>query len=164
MRNTRVGAGIGLVVAALALSVPAAVAADGSGIQIRPGKAAPGSTITVSTTACGKETYGKGESEAGGAFHLFKGDRVGVLTGQFKVPEETGPGIHEVTVKCPPRIKITDTHLITAGAPNGPSGAVAAGFGAGDKSTQLALGGVLIAGAAAGGVLRMRRRPSGVRT
>lgn len=120
MRNTRVGAGIGLVVAALALSVPAAVAADGSGIQIRPGKAAPGSTITVSTTACGKETYGKGESEAGGAFHLFKGDRVGVLTGQFKVPEETGPGIHEVTVKCPPRIKITDTHLITAGCPERP--------------------------------------------
>jgi hypothetical protein len=160
MRNTRVGAGIGLAVGALALSVPAAVAADGSGIQIRPGKASPGSTITVSTTACGKETYGKGESEAGGAFHLFKGDRAGVLTGQFKVPEETGPGIHEVTVKCPPRIKITDTHLITAGAP---SGAVNAGFGSGDKSTQFTLGGVLIAGAAAGGVLRMRRRPSGVR-
>ncbi|WP_405600150.1 sortase [Streptomyces sp. NBC_01410] len=161
MRYTRVGAGIGLVVGALALSVPAAVAADGSGIQIRPGKASPGSTITVSTTACGKETYGKGTSEAGGAFHLFKGERAGVLTGQFKVPEDTGPGVHGVTVKCPPRIKITDTHLITADSPSGP---VDAGFGADDKSTQLALGGVLIAGAAAGGVLRMRRRPSGVRT
>ncbi|WP_406271084.1 sortase [Streptomyces sp. NBC_00191] len=165
MRYTRVGAGIGLVVGALALSVPAAAAADGSGIQIRPGKASPGSTITVSTTACGKETYGKGEAEAGGAFHLFKGDRAGVLTGQFKIPEETSPGVHGVTVKCPPRIKITDTHLITAGTPGGaPSGPVDAGFGAGDKSTQLALGGVLIAGAAAGGVLRMRRRPGGVRT
>ncbi|WP_406303908.1 sortase [Streptomyces sp. NBC_00879] len=165
MRYTRVGAGIGLVVGALALSAPAAVAADGSGIQIRPGKASPGTTITVSTTACGKETYGKGESEAGGAFHLFKGDRVGVLTGQFKIPEETSPGVHGVTVKCPPRIKITDTHLITAGSPGGPSapsGPVDAGFGADDKGTQLALGSVLIAGAAAGGALRMRRRPGGV--
>ncbi|TQK52940.1 hypothetical protein FBY35_3403 [Streptomyces sp. SLBN-118] len=159
MRNTRVGAGIGLVVGALALSVPAAVAADGSGIQISPRNATPGSTVTVSTTACGTETYGKGESEAGGAFHLFKGESKGVLTGQFQVPEETGPGTHAVTVKCPPRVKITDTVEITAPSP---SGAVDAGFGTDGKGTQLALGSVLLAGAAAGGVLRLRRRPSGL--
>ncbi|AVZ74236.1 sortase [Streptomyces lunaelactis] len=161
MLSTRVGVGIGLVVGALVLSVPAAVAADDSGIRIRPGNASPGSTVTVSTTACGKETYGKGESEAGGAFHLFAGDRAGVLTGQFQVPEETGPGIHAVTVKCPPRVKVTDTHEITARTP---SGAVDAGFGTDGKGTQLALGGALLAGAAAGAVVRMRRRPSGVRT
>ncbi|WP_329332723.1 hypothetical protein [Streptomyces sp. NBC_01352] len=46
-----------------------------------------------------------------------------------------------------------------------PSGAVDAGFGAGnDKGTQLALGAVLLAGAAAGGAIKMRRRPAGART
>jgi hypothetical protein len=163
MRNTRVGVGTGLVVGALFLSVPAAVAADDSDVRIHPGNASPGSTVTVSTTACGPEvTYGKGESEAGGSFHLFEGDGEGVLTGKFKVPEETGSGTHSVTVKCPPRIKLTDTHEITGHSPHG---AVDAGFGADDRGTQLALGGVLLAGAAAGSVVRMRRRrPSADRT
>ncbi|MCX4821320.1 sortase [Streptomyces sp. NBC_01142] len=162
MRNARVVIGIGLVLGALGLSVPAAAAADDSGIRIHPGNASPGSTVTVTTTACGPEvTYGKGESEAAGAFHFFEGDRKGVLTGQFEVPEGARPGSDTVTLKCPPRTKITDTYEITS---RHPSGAVDAGFGADvDKGTQIALGGVLLAGAAAGSVVRMRRRPSGVR-
>lgn len=162
MRNTHVGVGIGLTVGALVLSVPAAVAADDSDIHIRPGNASPGSTVTVSTTACGPEvTYGKGTSEAGGAFHMFEGDREGELTGRFRVPEEAGPGTHGVTVKCPPRIKLTDTHEVTG---HSPRGAIDAGTGTDGKGTQLALGGLLLAGAAAGGVVRMRRRPSADRT
>ncbi|MGW3628081.1 sortase [Streptomyces sp. NPDC000880] len=162
MRNRHLGVGIGLVLGALALSAPAAVAADDSDIQIRPGTASPGSTVTVSTEACGEDvTYGKGESEAGGAFHLFEGDRAGVLTGEFQIPEETDLGSDTVTVKCPPRIKITDTYKVTD---HQPSGAVDAGFGpAKDRGTQFALGGVLLAGAAAGVAVRRRRRPSGIR-
>lgn len=161
MRNASVGTGIGLVLSVLGLSVQAPAAAGDSGIHIRPGNVSPGSTVTVRTTACGPEvTYGKGQSEVGGAFHLFEGDRKGVLTGEFQIPEDAS-GTDTVTLKCPPRIKVTDTYEIT----DRPSGAVDAGFGAADdEGTQLALGCLLLAGAAAGGVVRMRRRPSGVRT
>ncbi|MFC9941519.1 sortase [Streptomyces pratensis] len=160
MRNTRICAGICLAVGALALAAPVAGAADApSGeqtIRIRPAKASPGSQVTVSTRACGKETYGKGTSEAGGAFHLFEGDREGVLVGQFVIPPGTPPGTDTVTVKCPPRVKITDTYRIIHRAPRG---GIEAGFGApADHGTQLAAGGALLAAAAAGGVVRMRRR------
>ncbi|GAA2918307.1 sortase [Kitasatospora cinereorecta] len=166
MRNTHIGAGICLAVGALALSAPAAAAAGTPAgeqtIHIRPGKASPGSQVTVSTRACGKETYGKGISEVGGDFHLFAGERPGVLVGVFEIPAGTEPGTDTVTVKCPPRIKITDTYEIVRRAP---TGGVDAGFGApADRSTQLAAGSVLLAGAAAGGVVRMRRRTAAVRS
>ncbi|MFJ8884651.1 sortase [Streptomyces sp. NPDC102402] len=160
MRNTRIGAGICLAVGSLALAAPAAGAADApSGdqtIRISPAKASPGSQVTVSTRDCGKETYGKGTSEAAGAFHLFAGDREGVLVGVFEIPRGTEPGTDTVTVKCPPRVMITDTYKIEDRVP---SGGVDAGFGAPtDQNTQLALGSVLLAGAVAGGVVRLRRR------
>ncbi|MFJ9060216.1 sortase [Streptomyces sp. NPDC102409] len=166
MRNTRIGAGICLAVGSLALAAPAAeAAADPSGdltIRISPAKASPGSEVTVSTRSCGTETYGKGTSEVAGAFHLFEGDRKGVLVGVFEIPRGTEPGTDTVTVKCPPRIKITDTYEI---ADRAPSGGVDAGFGSpSDQSTQLALGSVLLAGAVAGGVVRMRRRTAEARS
>ncbi|MFD9426443.1 MULTISPECIES: sortase [unclassified Streptomyces] len=163
MRNTRVGTGIGLVVGVLAVSVPVAVAADtpagDRAVSISPRNVSPGSTVTVSTRACGKETYGKGTSELGGEFHLFAGDSKGELVGQFEIPRGAEPGSDTVTVKCPPRIKLTDTYEVTGRTP---SGSVAAGFGSPtDQGTQLAVGGVLLAGAVGGGVIRMRRRMSG---
>ncbi|MDQ1050474.1 sortase [Streptomyces sp. V4I2] len=165
MRIKCVGAGIGLVLGAVGLSSPAAVAASGptgdSNIHISTRYAAPGSTVTVSTTACGSETYGKGEAEAGGSFHLFSGDREGVLTGEFRVPDGTEAGGYTVTLKCPPRVKVTGTYQVGTGDP---SGAIDAGFGAAnDKGAQLALGAMLLAGAAAGGAIKMRRRPAGAR-
>ncbi|MFB7369828.1 sortase [Streptomyces sp. NPDC056222] len=136
-------------------------------VRINPRKAFPGSTVTVSTTACGKETYGKGESEVGGKFHLLPGDRKGVLVGEFKVPEDAASGTDTVTLKCPPRIKQTVTYHIS-GRPNG---AVDAGFGwaagaegNGGTGDQLALGALLLGGALAGGVARMRRRSAGAGT
>ncbi|WP_133916099.1 sortase [Streptomyces sp. NBC_00582] len=157
MGITHVGIGIGLMAGALALQIPVAAAAEDSGLDIRQG--AHGSTVTVSTTACGPDvTYGKGESELAGAFHLFEGDRKGVLTGEFIVPEGSSAGTDTVTVKCPPRIKITDSYQLTARRPDG---AVEAGFGpAGNTGPQLALGAALIAAAAAGGTVRMRHRSS----
>ncbi|WP_367320081.1 sortase [Streptomyces sp. HUAS ZL42] len=157
MRNTHVGVGLGLVAGVLALQSPAAAAAGDSEVHIRPGTASPGSTVTVSTTACGPDvTYGKGESAVGGNFHLFGGDRKGVLTGEFQIPEGTQASTDTVTLKCPPRIKITQTYSISNRLPNG---AVAAGFGdAEDTDAQLALGGALLAAATAGGLVKMRRR------
>lgn len=165
MYSTRVGAAIGLAVGTIGLSAAAAVAVGSpSGdetIQIRSGPTSPGSTVTVSTKACGAETYGKGSSEAGGAFHLLAGDHKGVLVGEFRIPQDAEPGIDTVTVKCPPRIKITESYRISDRAPKG---AIAAGFGTPDeKGLQLAVGGVLLAGAVTGGVVRVRRRVSAVR-
>ncbi|MEU2281452.1 sortase [Streptomyces sp. NPDC013178] len=163
MRNTCMGVGMGLIIGVLALQGPAAVAAGDSGVDIYPGKASPGSTVTVRTTACGADvTYGKGESEAGGKFHLFEGDHKGELKGRFTVPEGIEDRTDTITVKCPPRIKITDTYEISDHRPNG---AVEAGFGdASDSNTQLVLGSVLIAAAGAGWLVRMRHRSNGHRT
>ncbi|MEU4170741.1 sortase [Streptomyces sp. NPDC026665] len=162
MRNTHVGVGVGLFLGVLALQSPAAVAAGDTELRIDPGSAQPGSTVTVTTTACGPDvTYGKGESTAGGQFHMFGGDRKGVLVGEFQIPAEGASGTDTVTVKCPPRIKLTDTYEIAERQPNG---AIHAGFGdAQDTNTQVAMGGALITAAAAGALYRIRRRSHGAR-
>ncbi|MFE7931264.1 sortase [Streptomyces sp. NPDC057456] len=159
MGSTRVGFSIGLMAGFLALQIPVAAAAGDSSLDIRPHLTSHGSTVTVSTTACGADvTYGKGESEAAGAFHLFEGESKGVLTGEFTVPEGSSPGTDTVTVKCPPRTRITASYQLPTRQPDG---AVEAGFGdTGREVPQLALGAALVAAAAAGGLVRMRRRTS----
>ncbi|MFD5818222.1 sortase [Streptomyces sp. NPDC127038] len=157
MRNTHVGVGVGLLLGLMALQSPAAAAADDTQLRINPGNALPGSTVRVTTTACGPDvTYGKGQSTVGGQFNMFGGNRKGVLAGEFRIPEEGASGIDTVTVKCPPRIKLTDTYEIAERSPNG---AIQAGFGdAEDSNTQVAAGGALITAAAAGALFRIRRR------
>ncbi|MDX2562862.1 sortase [Streptomyces sp. TX20-6-3] len=165
MRLARTGIQLALVLSALALSAPSAVAAPAGDVRVNPGKAVPGSTVTVSTTACGKETYGKGESVAGGKFHLLPGDREGVLVGRFTLPLDAASGTDTVTLKCPPRILKTVTYQIS-GRPNG---AVEAGFGwaagpeEGGGDSPYALGALLLGGAAAGVVVTMRRRATAAR-
>ncbi|MEW1910155.1 hypothetical protein AB0442_17135 [Kitasatospora sp. NPDC085895] len=78
------------------------------------------------------------------------------------MPEDAAPGSSKVTVKCPPRIRMTDTVEIT----RRPSGPVAAGLGgaADTDGSRIALGGLgglgglLVAGAAVGGAVKARRR------
>ncbi|MEU8619040.1 sortase [Streptomyces sp. NPDC048623] len=168
MRLARTGPQLALVLGALVLSAPSAAAAPSGEVRVNPGTAAPGTTVTVTTTACGKETYGKGESVAGGKFHLLPGDRAGVLVGRFTLPADAVSGEDTVTLKCPPRIKQTVTYRI-AGRP---TGAVAAGFGwaagasasagAGETADAgagpYALGALLLGGAAAGTLIIRRRR------
>ncbi|MEU9775840.1 MULTISPECIES: sortase [unclassified Streptomyces] len=175
MRLAHVGPQVALIIGALALSAPAAMAASSepaigkstADVELSPRKASPGRTVTVTTSACGKETYGKGESEAGGKFHLLAGDRKGVLVGTFKVPENATSGTDTVTLKCPPRIKQTVTYQIV----DRPKGGIDAGrgwaAGAGqldDPGSRLALGGLLLGGAVAGGVTTWRRRSTDTRT
>ncbi|MFC7933207.1 sortase [Streptomyces cinereoruber] len=165
MRLARTGATAALIAAALVLPAPVALAAEGEAagtaagdVRVTPRTASPGDTVTVSTTACGKETYGKGESVAGGKFHLLPGDRKGVLTGEFRLPKDAASGTDTVTLKCPPRKKLTATYRIS-GRPNG---AVDAGFGgAAGKEGEFGLGWLLVGAAVAGGALRMRRRAAG---
>ncbi|MER5207484.1 sortase [Streptomyces sp. NPDC002825] len=183
MRRVRTGLQVSLIVGAVVLSAPAALAAPGDPeVRITPLNAAPGTTVTVTTTACGKETYGKGKSEAGGDFHLLPGGRQGVLVGEFVVPDGAASGTDTVTLKCPPRIKQTVTYRISgrphggveagfgwAAGAAGRAGTVAAAGAAGSAATAaepaadstgtpLAAGGVLLAGAVAGGALHLRRR------
>ncbi|MFI0960886.1 sortase [Streptomyces sp. NPDC021080] len=161
MRNTHVAAvGAGLLLGVMALQGTAVAAAGDPEIRINPGNALPGSTVRVTTTACGPDvTYGKGESTVAGQFNMFGGDVKGVLAGEFQIPAEGASGTDTVTVKCPPRIKLTDTYEISEQQPNG---AVHAGFGdAQDSDTQVAVGGALITAAAAGALYRMRRRSHG---
>ncbi|HEY9439779.1 MAG TPA: sortase [Streptomyces sp.] len=164
MHSTRVGAVIGLAIGTIGLSAAAAVGSPSGDqtIDISSRHAVPGSTVTVSTKACGAETYGKGTSEAAGAFHLLAGDHKGVLVGEFRIPADAEPGTDTVTVKCPPQVKITDTYRIGERTPRG---AIAAGLGTPDEQGfQLAVGGALLAGAVTGGVIRLRRRMSADRT
>ncbi|MEU6814343.1 sortase [Streptomyces sp. NPDC046860] len=160
MRYRNIGAGIGLTLGALGLQIPVAAAED-SDVRINPWNATPGSTVTVSTSACDPDAdYGKGQSEVGGDFHLFEGEE-GELTGEFQIPEGAEAGSDTVTLKCPPLTKVTETYQVTG---HSPSGSVNAGFGpAEDGGTGLALGGGLLATAAAGGLVLMRRRPDDIR-
>ncbi|WP_432250723.1 sortase [Streptomyces sanyensis] len=175
MRLAHVGPQVALIIGALALSAPAAMAATSepatgestTDVDLSPQSPSPGRTVTVTTSACGKETYGKGESEAGGKFHLLEGDRKGVLVGTFKVPENATSGTDTVTLKCPPRIKQTVTYQID----NRPKGGIDAGRGWAAETGQLddpsprhTLGGLLLGGAVAGGVTAWRRRSTGTRT
>ncbi|MFF8196353.1 sortase [Streptomyces bobili] len=162
MGSTHVGVGIGLVVGVLVLQGPVAAAAGESRLDIHSRPGSSGTKVTVSTTACGAETYGKGQSDVAGAFHLLEGKRKGVLTGQFVVPEGTEATTDTVTVKCPPRVKLTESYALTARRPHG---AVEAGFGdTDDTATQLAVGGVLMAAGAAGWLGRVRHRSQAGRT
>ncbi|WP_435191177.1 sortase [Streptomyces sp. bgisy126] len=163
MRLARTGATAVLIVGALVLPAPTALAAEGEAaasgdVRVTPGTASPGDTVTVSTTACGKETYGKGESVAGGKFHLLPGDRKGVLTGEFRLPKDASSGTDTVTLKCPPRKKLTATYRVS-GRPNG---AVDAGFGgAAGEEAGSGLGWLLAGAAVAAGAFGMRRRAAG---
>ncbi len=95
---------------------------------------------------------------AGGKFHLLPGDRKGVLTGEFRLPKGVASGTDTVTLKCPPRKKMTATYRIS-GRPNG---AVDAGFGGtAGKETEFGVGWLLVGAAVAGGALGMRRRAAG---
>lgn len=91
MRCRHIGAGIGLALGALGLQIPVAAAAEDSDVRIDPWNAAPGSTVTVSTSACDPDAdYGKGRSEVGGDFHLFEGDEEGSSPASSRSRKEPG--------------------------------------------------------------------------
>lgn len=146
------------VLAALgAAAAPAAAVSGESDVSVSPQRAYPGSTVTVSTEVCGPAaTYAKGQAEAGGQINLTDDGAVGELAGDFTVPEVAEAGVYTITVKCPPRTRVEASFEVVGR----PAGAVSGGFGGtgGLDGTQLVLGGLLIAGAAAGGVATKRRR------
>ncbi|MFE5731327.1 hypothetical protein ACFQ7A_10570 [Streptomyces sp. NPDC056528] len=174
MRTTaRLFTGTALTVAALgALAAPAAHAGEEwnetggrhETLEVYPSSAAPGTTVTVNTLACGKNGHGVGDANALGAgeFHLKPSTHKEIVVGQFSVPEHAKAGTYGISVACDngktARGDLTVTH-------RRPSGHVQTGVGGsvGPDTTRVAAGAAVLAAAAVGGVWLLRRRASGAR-
>ncbi|UUN28293.1 hypothetical protein [Streptomyces sp. FIT100] len=154
MRTARVLAVGALTVIAFGLPGAAAVA-DESDVHVSPDVAYPGSTVTVSTSACESGGYAKGQAEAGGQINLTESDNEGELAGEFTVPDDAADGVYSITVKCPPATRVMTEFEVA----RQPEGAVRGGFGGagGMSGTEIAAGSALILGAAGGLVARRRR-------
>ncbi|WP_338677280.1 hypothetical protein V1460_33185 [Streptomyces sp. SCSIO 30461] len=156
MRSTRV-----LVVGAMVVIAcgwqSVATAADESGIGVSPDVAFPGSTVTVSTTACeGDVAYAKGQAEYAGQIHLTETGHDGELAGDFTVPDDIKDGVYDITVKCLTGGRVETSYQVA----RRPDGAVHGGFGGatGLNGTEVVIGSALLAGASAIGLIAMRRR------
>lgn len=93
-----------LAAAALGLSAaaPSAYGDELGPLEITPASAAPGSTVTVNTTACGGDTGATGDASALDAseFALAPATLKEVLAGSFQVPGTIEPGPYSIDVAC----------------------------------------------------------------
>lgn len=169
-----------VAVVALGLTAPA-YAGDVGRLEITPATAAPGTTVTVSTTACGPNGEGLGDAGDLDAedFEVRPGTHKEDATGQFTVPQGTAPGTYTIGVTCDNGKEADGDLEVTAGSsssgwakpddgwakpePTKPSGHVQTGVGGSVRpdTAQIAAGAGVIAAAAVGGVLLMRRRSQG---
>ncbi|MEU0273632.1 hypothetical protein [Streptomyces sp. NPDC006307] len=135
--TTRLLSGTALAVASLggiAVASPTAYAGDLGQLEVYPSTAAPGQTVTVNTTACGKN--GKGVGDAGtlgaGEFKLAPGTHKEVVIGQFKVPAHAKPGTYTISVACENGKTATgDLGVTHAGGGSGTGGTDTGGTGTG---------------------------------
>ncbi|TXS35768.1 hypothetical protein EAO72_19350, partial [Streptomyces sp. or43] len=93
-----------LAAAALGLSAaaPSAYGDELGPLDITPASAAPGSTVTVNTTACRGDTGATGDASALDAsdFALAPATLKEVLAGSFQVPGTIEPGPYSIDVAC----------------------------------------------------------------
>lgn len=93
-----------LAAAALGLSAaaPSAYGDELGPLEISPASAAPGTTVTVNTTACGDDTGATGDASALDApeFALAPATLKEVLAGSFRVPGAIEPGPYSIDVAC----------------------------------------------------------------
>ncbi|WP_371652597.1 MULTISPECIES: hypothetical protein [unclassified Streptomyces] len=186
MRTARLLTGSALAAALLGLGGAPAYANDfgGAGLEIWPSSAAPGTTVTVNTTACGHDGHATGDARAlgDGEFPLTVSTRKDVLAGQFTVPHTAKSGTSEIIVTCDngksARGDVTisgggehtgwdrgdrpDTH--DKGEHNEPKGHVKTGLGGSattSNRTEIAAGAAVLSVAAVTGGLLLRRRARG---
>ncbi|KUL43071.1 hypothetical protein ADL22_13385 [Streptomyces sp. NRRL F-4489] len=116
MRSTRLLTGAVLSAAALGLSAPAAYAGDFGAIDVSPATAAPGSTVTLSTTGCGTGRTASVDAGTlgGGKVTLVPGATKGALTAKLTVKPGTAPGNYGVGGNCADGKDITGTVRVTA--------------------------------------------------
>ncbi|MEU5958475.1 hypothetical protein [Streptomyces sp. NPDC047525] len=185
MRKARLLTTAALAVASAGLLSPpaaAAVIAAGGGLEIHPATVMPGSTVTVSTSACGGGGTASGDASAVGAgsFTLAPStdeDHEQNATGQFKVPPSAQPGTYEIVAKCSGSgadgkqvagdlsVTITSTAAAREQQQVAPKGHVKTGVGGalGPDPVQTAAGVAALAVAAAGGTWLLHRRARGDR-
>ncbi|MEU9606940.1 hypothetical protein [Streptomyces sp. NPDC048057] len=162
----------------LGLGAFAAHAEDGGGrLEVFPSTAEPGTTITVNTTACGKDGHGTGDARSLGVdeFHLSPGSHRESVVGEFQAPHSIESGSYRVEVRCKNGKRSSgDVVIRHQSGDRGnegsgeqrrdePSGHVRTGLGGsvGPDTTQIAAGVAVLAAAAAGGTLLLRRRARG---
>ncbi|MEV7418391.1 hypothetical protein [Streptomyces sp. NPDC089919] len=195
MRTPRTGflLATALLGAALLGPVGAAAAEEFADLEIVPGSAAPGATITVNTTACGRDGTADGDATTvgGGRFRLAPTTHKEDVVGQFRVAPDTPPGTYAIGATCTNGKFATGDLTVTGreqppdrsgtgrehpgdrpgehpGTGREPRGHVATGVGGGTTTesnpVKIAAGAALLAVAAVGGVRVLRRRASGTRT
>ncbi|MEU3597817.1 hypothetical protein ABZ714_03650 [Streptomyces sp. NPDC006798] len=151
-----------------------AYAGDRDRLEVFPSTAEPGTTITVNTTACGKDGHGTGDARSLGVdeFHLAPGSHRDSVVGEFRVPSGVESGSYRVEVRCKNGKRSSGDVVIRHRGNNEqpgeqrhdePSGHVRTGLGGsvGPDTTQIAAGVAVLAAAAAGGTLLLRRRARG---
>ncbi|MFK8910210.1 hypothetical protein [Streptomyces sp. YS-3] len=180
MRTARLLTGSALAAALLGLGGAPAYANDfgGAGVEVSPSTAAPGTTVTVNTGACGHDGHAVGDARAAGdgEFPLTASAHRDALAGQFTVPPTARSGTFQITVACD-NGKSARGELTVAGGgentfqdwgdhhPSGerqePRGHVKTGLGgstAASDRTEIAAGAAVLAVAAVTGGLLLRRR------
>ncbi|MFE7325397.1 hypothetical protein ACFU8W_10550 [Streptomyces sp. NPDC057565] len=132
-----------LTAAALGLSTATtpAYAGDLGQLEISPADVAPGTTVTVNTTACGKGAKATGDANSleGGDFKLGSTTRKEVVVGTFTVPTMTKAGQYSIDVSCENGKGATGTLQVKAAdtAKNATAGSTAhavEGNGSGDDT------------------------------
>lgn len=101
---TGTAAAAALAAAALGLcaAAPSAYGDELGPLEITPASAAPGTTVTVNTTACGGDTGATGDASSleASRFTLAPATLKEVLAGSFRVPGNVEPGPYSIAVAC----------------------------------------------------------------
>ncbi|MFF3259741.1 hypothetical protein ACFYWO_11275 [Streptomyces sp. NPDC002932] len=116
-----------LVAAALGLcaAAPSAYADEPGPLEITPASAAPGTTVTVNTKACGSDTGATGDAGSleASRFALAPATLKEVLAGSFRVPGNVEPGPYSIDVACENGKKATGEVEVEAAGTTGKDGA-----------------------------------------
>ncbi|MFF3326742.1 hypothetical protein [Streptomyces sp. NPDC002889] len=163
MVTSRLLAATALALVSIGLGAQAAYPGDAGTLEVSPSPASPGTKVTVSTTACGKDGHGTGDASSVGAgeFRLRADAHEEGAVGRFTIPDDTEPGTYDIEVRCK-KGKRAEGELVVRHHGR-PSGHVSTGVGGsvGPDTTQIAAGVAVLAAAAVGGTLLLRRRASG---
>ncbi|MEV8534338.1 hypothetical protein [Streptomyces sp. NPDC051211] len=140
-------------------------AGDFAPLEVWPKSAAPGTTVTVNTTACGSGSHADGDATTvgGGRFRLVPSTHKEVVVGQFQVAHDIRPGTYSIGATCANGKFATGDLAVTERT--GPQGHVRTGVGGGTTTTadptKITAGAAVLAAAAVGGTWLLRRRASG---
>uniref|UniRef100_A0AAU2W4C3 Uncharacterized protein n=1 Tax=Streptomyces sp. NBC_00008 TaxID=2903610 RepID=A0AAU2W4C3_9ACTN len=130
-----------LAAAALGLcaAAPSAYAAEPGPLEITPASAAPGTTVTVNTKACGSDTGATGDAGSleASRFTLAPATLKEVLAGSFRVPGNVAPGPYSIDVACANGRKATGEIEVEAAGTTGEDGAATRTAPAPDGSDDL---------------------------